>query len=526
VFIIVCKNTRIAKAIYDWLAEDQRPADIPPARIENFRNRNGQINTIRVDSKVVHETDTGEAKSDEARWMRVTLDTVGKTDWTYDTQGRPVYPEGFEDLARKLGRSLHPPGRDVRCIVSVGMLTEGWDCNTVTHIIGIRPFMSQLLCEQVVGRGLRRTKYVLDEHGKFEEEVSKVLGVPFEVIPFKATGRVPGTPRPKRYHVHAVPEKAQFEIRFPRVEAYTQAIRNRVTADWTRIPTMVLMPDTIPPEYSAKGLSVNTQGRMSLTGPGRIDKVTLEDHRRKRRVQEVVFDIASGLTRYYVEQPQCQAPAYVLFPQLARIVERYLRDHVEVRTPADIKDVALSPYYPWLVETLTENIHPDTQDGEAPEIPLYESSRGPGTTAEVDFWTSREPREVIHCHLNYVVPDTAKWEQAAAYYIDTHPAVDAFVKNAGLGFAVPYLHNGQMHDFIPDFIIRLKGEPPVHVILETKGYDPLEEVKSGAARRWVDAVNAEGSYGKWRYAIVKRTTDVSDAITKVASSTTKSLGIG
>ncbi len=125
VFILVCKNTRIAKTIYEWLAEGKGPLGIPPANIEGFRNRNGTLNTIRVDSKVVHETDTGEAKSDESRWMRFTLDTVGKLNWPSDVMGRPIYPEGFEELAKKLARPLHPPGRDVRCIVSVGMLTEG-----------------------------------------------------------------------------------------------------------------------------------------------------------------------------------------------------------------------------------------------------------------------------------------------------------------------------------------------------------------------------------------------------------------
>jgi type III restriction enzyme len=125
-------------------------------------------------------------------------------------------------------------------------------------------------------------------------------------------------------------------------------------------------------------------------------------------------------------------------------------------------------------------------------------------------------REVLHCPLNDVVPDTAKWEQAAAYYIDTHPLVDAFVKNAGLGFAIPYLYNGQMHDYMPDFIVRLKTEPPAYLILETKGYDPREEVKSAAAQRWVEAVNAEGSYGHWRYAIAKKTTEVPEIISRVA----------
>lgn len=516
VFILVCKNTRIAKVIYDWLANDEAPTGIPSAKIDGFRNRKGQINTIRVDSKVVHETDTGEAKSDESRWMRIVLDTVGKTSWTIDRQGRAVYPEGFEELAKKLERPLHPPGRDVRCIVSVGMLTEGWDCNTVTHIIGIRPFMSQLLCEQVVGRGLRRASYEVKDDGKFTEEVSKVLGVPFEVIPFKATSRGPSPPRVKRYHVHPLPERAAFEIRFPRVEGYTQAIRNRITMNWTSVPRLALQPDLIPPEVAVKGLSVNNAGRLSLMGPGRIDEISLRDYRSKRRLQELVFDIAKGMTKHYVGQPQCQAPAHVLFPQMVQIIDRYIKNHVDVREPADIKDLGLSPYYGWLVEILVENIHPDTSGGETPEIPRYETSRGPGSTAEVDYWTSREPREVIHSHLNYVVPDTAKWEQAAAYYIDTHEFVDAFTKNAGLGFAVPYLYNGQMHDYMPDFIIRLKTNPPIHLILETKGYDPKEEVKRAAAERWVSAVNAEGSYGRWAYTIVKKTTDVSRAITQAA----------
>ena len=516
VFILVCKNTRIAKVIYEWLAEDKRPAGIPPAKIDGFLNRNGVINTIRVDSKVVHETDTGEAKSDEARWMRLTLDTIGKTDWSSDKQGRPIYPEGFEELTKKLERPLHPPGRDVRCIVSVGMLTEGWDCNTVTHIVGLRPFMSQLLCEQVVGRGLRRTDYELDENGRFTEEVATVFGVPFEVIPFKASKTGGGTPRQKRYHVHGLPTKARYEIQFPRVEGYTQAIRNRVTINLDSVPRLVLEPDRIPPEVEMKGLSVNTTGRLSLSGPGKIDEVTLAKYRAERRVQEIIFDIAGGLTKNYASQPSCEAPAHVLFPQIANIVRRYVAEKVKVRAPAHIKDLGLSPYYGWLVEILTEHIHPDTSAGETPEVPLYEKTRGAGSTAEVDYWTSKEPKEVVHCHLNYVVPDTKKWEQQAAYYLDKHLMVDAFVKNAGLGFAIPYLYNGQPHDYMPDFIVRLKTEPPIHLILETKGYDPLAEVKKGAAERWVNAVNADGTYGRWAYEMVRQTGEVNDTVMKAA----------
>ena len=252
VFILVCKNTAIAKVAYEWLAENKPPMGVPPAKIPGFLNTADRVNTIRVDSKVVNETDTGHAKSEESQWMRFTLDTVGKTAWPRDLQGRAIYPEGFEELAKKREQPLHPPGRDIRCIVSVGMLTEGWDCNTVTHIVGLRPFMSQLLCEQVVGRGLRRRTYELGDNELMTEEVAKVFGVPFQVIPFKAT--TTGNPKPaqKRHHVYAVPARAPLEIQFPRVEGYRQAIRNRVSVDWNAVPPLWLDPSKIPPEVQVK----------------------------------------------------------------------------------------------------------------------------------------------------------------------------------------------------------------------------------------------------------------------------------
>lgn len=511
VFILVCKNTKIANVIYEWLAEDKPPAGIPPANLDGLRNQNGRKNTIRVDSKVVHETDTGQAKSDESSWMRLTLDTVGKSDWPLDRLGRPIYPPGFEELAKKLNRPLHPPGRDVRCIVSVGMLTEGWDCNTVTHIIGLRPFMSQLLCEQVVGRGLRRRRYDVGPDGRLTEEVAKVFGVPFEVVPFKESGGPPPPPV-KRHHVTAVPEKAAFEIKYPRVEGYVQAIHNRVTVDWDTVAPLRLDPTIIPPEVEVKAALPTQRGRPSLVGPGKLESLDLNPYRSGRRLQELAFELARDMTRGYVNQPACQVPAHVLFPQMLMIAAVYLRDKVQPIPPANILDVFLSPYYGWVIERLVEAIRPDTSSGEAKEVPRYESSRGPGSTAEVDFWTSREVREVFHSHLNYVVADTSKWEQSAAYILDTHKQVDAFVKNAGLGFAIPYLHNGEPHDYIPDFLIRLKGSTGTHLILETKGFDPLTEIKVQAAKRWVEAVNADGSYGRWQYAIARKLEDVSKLV--------------
>jgi len=504
VFIIVCKDTELARLVYEWLALGTPPAGIPPVSIAGLRNSEGRTNTIRVDSKVVHETDSGQPKSDDAAWMRLTLDTVGKTDWPRDRQGRPIYPEGFEELARRREAPLHPPGRDVRCIVSVGMLTEGWDCNTVTHIVGLRPFMSQLLCEQVVGRGLRRTSYELSENGRLTEEVAKVFGVPFEVIPLKANPHGARPPVPKRHHVHAVPGREVLEIRFPRVEGYRQAIRNRVTVDWATVPPLRLDPMRIPPEVEMKAALPSNRGRPSLTGPGRLEQVDLNPYRSGRRFQELVFELAAALTRDHAARSSCEAPAHVLFPQVARIVDRYLRERVEPIAPAELIDVFLSPYYGWVVERLVEALHGDADGGEAAELPRYETGRGPGSTAEVDFWTSREVREVTRSHVNYVVADTAKWEQSAAYVLDTHPAVTAFVKNAGLGFGIPYVHNGQSHDYMPDFIARLGSATGLRLILETKGFGPLADVKAAAAQRWVGAVNADGQHGRWAYAMVRQ----------------------
>jgi type III restriction enzyme len=508
VFILVCKNIAIAKVVYDWLAENKPPMGIPSAKIPGLLNGDGRLNTIRVDMKVVSETNTGRAKSDDLQWMRFMLDTVGKTAWPCDSQRRPIYPEDFEELAKKRAQPLHPPGRDVRCIVSVGMLTEGWDCNTVTHIVGLRPFMSQLLCEQVVGRGLRRRNYELGEDGLMTEEVAKVFGVPFQMIPFKANPTPGSKAPPKRHHVYPLPGRASLAIIFPRVEGYRQAIRNRVSIDWSTVAPLWLDPAKIPPEVEVKASLPTNTGRPSLSGPGRLERIDLNPYRSGRRLQELVFELAKDLTREYLKSPACEAPVHVLFPQLVRLVQRYVAEKVTPIAPSERVDLFLSPYYGWAIERLVESIRPDTSQGEAPEVPRYENSRGPGSTADVDYWTSKDVREVVKSHLNYVVADTKRWEQEAAYYIDTHSVVDAFVKNAGLGFAIPYLHNGQPHDYVPDFIIRLNTSPVIHLVLETKGFDDLADVKAAAAERWVASVNADGAFGIWRYAMARRVDQV------------------
>ncbi|MGQ0715041.1 MAG: BPTD_3080 family restriction endonuclease [Gemmatimonadaceae bacterium] len=518
VFIIVCRDTRLAKVIHEWIADDTCPEGIPSLAVAELRNDNEARNTIRVDSKVVSETDaergegeSGGAKADESRWMRFTLDTIGKTHWPLDRQGRELYPTGFEDLARKLERPLHPPGRDVRCIVSVGMLTEGWDANTVTHIIGLRPFMSQLLCEQVVGRGLRRVSYDVTEEGLFAEEVAQVFGVPFEVIPFKASG-APPPPRPKRYHVHALEERAHLEIRAPRVEGYVQAVRNRVAVEWAHVPTLVLTPGDLPTVVETGVLTATDRGRVTTARLGSVSEMTLAPYHAGLRLQEGIFQMARDLTQSYLAVADTKVPAHVLFPQVQRIVQRFVTERVQIPGGSSRLDVFTAPYYGWALEMMREGIRPDVAAGEMPELPRIGRPEQV-STSDVDFWTSRDVRDVEKSHVNYVVLDTARWEQQAAFYINNHRNVEAFVKHAGMDFSIPYVHNGQKHDFFPDFIVKLRGEPPVHLILETKGFDPLAEVKAAAAQRWVRAVNADGRFGAWAFAMARKIEDVSWLIT-------------
>ena len=508
VMIVVCKDIKLAKAVYDWIAEGKHSVDLPKFRIDELRNDAGAINTIRVDTKVISESDTDAAKSDEVRWMRFTLDTVGKIDWPRDRQGRAIYPTGFEELAKKLEREVHPPGRDVRCIVSVGMLTEGWDATTVTHIIGLRPFMSQLLCEQVVGRGLRRASYEVGDDGLFTEEVAQVFGVPFEIVPFKATGDAPA-PAQKRFHVKALEERADLEIRFPRVDGYIQAVKSRVTVDWKKVPHLELRPGEYPTLVDMRGVAIDSSGNAAGL-PGRVREVTHAPFFEGMRVQRGIFEMASALTKNYLSQREITVPAHVLFPQLEAICRRFVQKYVIVPPHTERVYVFQAPYYTWAVEILLEQIQPDVSMGESPELPRFDSLNEEGSTSQVDFWTSKEVREVDKSHVNYVVADTAKWEQQAAFYINRHSRVEAFVKNAGLGFTVPYMHNGEMHDFIPDFIVRLKparNDARVNLVLETKEYDPLREVKEAAAHRWINAVNADGRFGTWYF---RMATDISD----------------
>jgi type III restriction enzyme len=523
VLILVCKDVKLAKVVYDWIAEGWSSYDVPVLGVESLRNVDGELRTIRVDSKVVAETDAGAgegggSKADDARWMRFTLDTVGLLAWPRDAQGRDLFPPEFEELVHRRAARLevpvesllHPPGRDVRCIVSVGMLTEGWDARTVTHVVGLRPFQSQLLCEQVVGRALRRASYdpVAGADGpRFSEEIAQVLGVPFEIIPFKSTGGPPKPPVTRR-HVRALPERAEFTVTFPRVVGYTQVVRNHIDVDWDRVPSITLDPTKIPSAVKMAAALPNNQGRVKAIEVGKVREMSIEYFFASKRLQQLIFEAAATLTRDFIATGSASAPAHVIFPQLQRVITRYVAEKVQ-DGGNDERVLFCSPYYGWFLERLVQALSTPSSTADQAEAPKLDRMRPEGSTADVDFWTSREVSDTIRSHVNYVVSDSGLEAKTAAK-LDGAAAVRAWVKNAGLGLAVPFVHNGERHDYLPDFIVRLTGEGERYLLLETKGYDELVEVKKSAAERWCAAVTADGRRGRWIYRVAYSVGDVAE----------------
>jgi type III restriction enzyme len=327
--------------------------------------------------------------------------------------------------------------------------------------------------------------------------------VPFEVVPFKATA-VNVVPKPPQRHIHAVPEKAQYAITIPRVLGYAIGVRNRVTVpDWDAVDGLTLDPMSIPTDSQLAAML--NQGRPSVTGPGGVRNATLAAFRERHRLQELCFQMAAALTRQYLDYATCEVPAHVLFPQMLAIVRRYLDEKVKPVPPAETIDALLSPYYGWIIERLAGAIRPDTDAGEAPEIPDIDRDR-PCSTADISVFTSKDVREVIRSHVNLVVHDRVNWEQTATYHLDKHPMVRAFVKNQGLNFTVPYLHNGQPREYVPDFVARLAFPGEEYLVTELKGadWDGLTEVKMQAAERWCAAINATGEFGRWRYLLAMK----------------------
>jgi type III restriction enzyme len=402
------------------------------------------------------------------------------------------------DLLREVMNTVGKPGRlgaDIRCVVSVSMLTEGWDANNVTHILGIRPFGTQLLCEQVVGRALRRQSYSLNEQGLFNVEYADILGIPFNFTAKPVVAK-PAPPR-ETVHVRAIrPERDALEIKFPRVQGYRVELpEDNIDAKFDpATSTLVLTPELVgATEVQVAGII------------GAPADLTIE-HTADVRPSQVLFELTAYLVRY--KWPDGNGdPRINQFGALKRVVRRWLDEGYLIckggTTSAQLK-------YKTLADMACEKIIAAITVAHAEESPMnviLDPYVPESSTAFVNFNTSKLPRwetSPAKCHVNWAVLDS-EWEKEFCRVAESHPKVRAYVKNSGLGFEVPYNDGGEARRYLPDFIVLVDDghgdDDLLHVVVEIKGFQNENSKAKREAMNayWVPGVNNLGTYGRWKF---------------------------
>ena len=405
--------------------------------------------------------------------------------------------ERAEFLRRQVDTVGRPggPGEQIQNVISVGMLSEGWDAKTVTHVMGLRAFASQLLCEQVIGRGLRRTAYDVNaDTGLLEPEYVNVFGVPFTFLPHESRDEVPQPPEPKTA-IEPVSDKQRFEITWPNVVRVDRVLRPQLAVDWASVEPLLL---AAAQTARIAELAPVIDGKPDVTGIAAIDLQRLAE---ESRLQQIAFETAQQV--YDELQPEWLGNRTLLVAQLVRLTERFLRSDRVVIEPASFADdplkrrLLLTLNMTRIVQHVLQAIRFENAER---LVPIFDRDHPIRSTGDVLTWYTGKPCEhTARSHINLCVYDSA-WEASEAYALDHHPAVEAWVKNDHLGFEVLYVHNGVVHKYRPDFLIRLtNGET---LILEVKGRDrESDRTKRTYLREWVTAVNAHGGFGRWSCAV-------------------------
>lgn len=505
VFIVVCQNTAISKLVFDWIAgfesgdaEAGERAGFHAGHLELFRNytedgqRLARPRTLLIDSRQIESgegLDKGfkEAAGPEIeQFQRELAIREGAGALKKDMDPGDLLREVMNTVGRK-GRL----GEQIRCVVSVSMLTEGWDTNTVTHILGVRAFGTQLLCEQVVGRGLRRQSYELNpKTGLFDVEYADIMGIPFDFASAPQKTK-PTAPKPVT-RVHAIRERNEQEIVFPRVTGYrTDLPSDRLEARFTEESRLVITPADIGPT------KVVMEGIVGAS-------VTLEPEVLARlRPSEISFNLAKHLL-YASFQDEDGFPKQNLFPQIQRIARRWLDEGYLVTKGVPIGAILYTDQLARAAEKIQIAC---TRAAEGPIIAVLDPYNPRGSTRHVNFITTKPCWETgakpPRSQISHVVLDS-DWEAVLAQALESHPRVLAYVKNQALGFEIPYLDAGVSRRYLPDFIVRLDdgGAEPLNLILEVKGIkDETAKAKAEATSvLWVPGVNRLGGFGRWAYA--------------------------
>ncbi len=506
-FIVVCNNTSASKLVYDYISGFQRQNDdgssAPvPGRLPLFRNFDehgnplGRPRTLLIDSE---QLESGDALDDNFRNMA--SDEIERfrreiTERTGDRQQAENITD--QELLREVMNTVGKPGRlgdSIRCVVSVSMLTEGWDTNTVTHVLGVRAFGTQLLCEQVIGRALRRQSYELNEEGLFNVEYADVLGIPFDFTA-KPVVAPPQKPR-ETIQVKAIrPDRDDSEITFPRVQGYrTELPEDRLVAEFNDDSVLELTPDLVGATETRNSGIIGETVNLNLA------------HTDDVRPSQVIYELTSHLLLSKFRDANGE-PQLNLFGQIKRIVKQWLDEGRLVckggTYPAQLKykmlaDMACSRIFDGIMRTLI---------GNKPVKAVLDPYNPVGSTAHVNFNTSKLDRwqtDAHRCQINWVILDS-DWEAEFCRVAESHPRVKTYVKNHNLGFEVPYRYGSEMRKYLPDFIVLVDDghgvDDLLHLIVEIKGYrrEDAKEKKNTMDIYWVPGVNNLKQYGRWAFA--------------------------
>lgn len=504
-FIIVCNNTSTSKLIFDYVAGFERKdsndrVQLEQGRLPLFRNfdERGQrlarprtllVDSVQLESDGNLSKDFKEACATEIEiYRREFISRGGSPRDAAELDERVILRELMNTVG-KAGKL----GEGIRCVVSVAMLTEGWDTNTVTHILGVRAFGTQLLCEQVIGRALRRQSYELGPDGLLAVEYADILGIPFD---FSARPEVTAPTPPKEMtHVHAVsPERDALEIVFPRVAGYRIDLQQeRISASFSEDSKLRLSPDDVGPTITNNQGIIGEGVRLDLSHTGAVRDAT------------VVFHLTQRLMHKWREPGE--ALKLHLFPQFMTVVKNWFDDCLECvggTFPAQLLYIEIADR---VCERISRAIT-STLEGSKPVLAILEPYKPRGSSRDVNFRTSKGTSSLWatgyeRSHVNYAVCDS-DWETELCRVLEDDKRIECYVKNQGLGFDVPYLIGCEPHRYRPDFIARVKdgNGGTLNLVLEVKGYrnENAKEKADTMMRQWIPGVNNLGTEGRWAFA--------------------------
>lgn len=459
--------------------------------------------TLQIDSSIINKVESGEfgefnGDDSEQEIENVDIDADEKEDDEPVEKKKTKKELAFElrEKVDTIGR-IGEPGEQIQNVISVGMLSEGWDAKTVTHIMGLRAFSSQLLCEQVVGRGLRRTEYTVNpETGLFEPEYVNIFGIPFTFLPHEDTGETRANPPKPTTEIKADKEKQQHIITFPNVLRIDHIYKPQLTLNMGKVKPLELDPYESITEAQLGAIIAGKPTNLSIS---QIDLVEIGIN---TRMQTIIFKVASAI--YNSEKkPEWKGSKENFLVQLIGLIEKFI-DSDKIRFKNSLfnqNEVRKRILIMLNMNKVIQHIWNEIRAVNTTQLtPVFDKEHPIRTTTDLrTWWTSKPCEKFDKTHINFVVVDS-KLEYLEAKKINDSSEVDSFVKNDHLGFAIIYNHQGIISRYFPDFIIKLKtGE---NLILETKGKDSeKDKTKRAFLNEWCKAINQNGGFGKWSWAV-------------------------